>query len=458
MNPWWQEFRAMVRLAAPLAAGHAGLQLMSVVDTAVLGRLGATALGAAGLGSACFFAVWVFGMGVVMGIDPLVSQAVGAGDEIRARRILWQGVWLALIAGCVLSILTAFTPLLLRRIIADREVVRLASVYLLIRLVGFIPMLLYTVVRSYLQARAVTRPIVISIVITNIFNLLADLLLVFGGQSLPSWTGPLRLVPALGVAGAAWATVIGNFLQLIILAWAVRMIRLPVAVSRIWRPIREDLRQGFQVGLPVGLQFGAEVGIFVLVGVLAGRLGRLDLAAHQVAITLASFTFTVAVGVSAAASVRVGRAIGARDQEGTRRAGVVAFATGAGVMLLGALGFWMFPRQLAALMSNKPDVLAASIPLIFVAAVFQISDGTQSVGAGVLRGAADTRYAFIANVIGHWLIGLPVALLLGFYLNQGIVGMWWGLCAGLTAVAALLLVRFLRLSSRPIAPLASATA
>lgn len=446
----------MLRLAAPLAAGHAGMQLMSVVDTAVVGRLGATALGAVGLGSACFFAVWVFGMGLVMGIDPLVSQAVGAGDEVRARRILWQGVWMALIAGLGLCALTALTPQLLGRIIADRAVVGLASVYLLIRLVGFIPMLLFTVVRSYLQARGVTRPIVVSIIIANIFNLAADLLLVFGGQGLPPWAGPLRLVPAMGVAGAAWATVLSTFLQLIILGGAVRMIRIPGGVPRVWMPIRSDLWKGFRVGLPVGLQFGAEVGIFVLVGVMAGRLGRLDLAAHQVAITLASFTFTLAVGVSSAGSVRVGRAIGALDQGGTRRAGIVAFATGAGIMFLGALAFWIFPRQLAALMSNKPDVLAAAIPLILVAAVFQISDGTQSVGAGVLRGAADTRFAFLANLVGHWLIGLPVALLLGFYLRQGIVGLWWGLCAGLTAVAALLFVRFLRLSSRPITPLAEA--
>lgn len=444
----------MLRLAAPLALVQAGTQLMGLVDTAVVGRLGATEVGAVGLGNACFFALWVIGMGIVMGIDPLISQALGAGQDERARRILWQGVWLGCIAGLVLSIPTALTPLLIRKIVLDAGVVREATVYLLIRVVGFIPMLLTVVVRGYLQAKHITRPLLVAMIAANIFNLFADLLFVFGGHTLPTWTGPLRDFPAMGVAGAAIATVLGSILQLGILGAAVRMIRFPDRVVRIWEPIREDLRRAWKVGLPVGLQFGAEVGIFALVGVLAGRLGKLDLAAHQVAISLASFTFMFATGVSAAASVRVGRAIGALDHAGTRRAGMVAFGTGVATMSVGALVFWIFPGALARLMSNQADVIAASVPLLAVAALFQISDGTQSVGAGVLRGAGDTRYAFIANIIGHWLVGFPVALLFGFYLRQGIVGLWWGFCAGLTAVALLLFIRFVRLSSRPILPLA----
>jgi len=202
------------------------------------------------------------------------------------------------------------------------------------------------------------------------------------------------------------------------------------------------------------MQMGAEVGIFALVALLAGRLGQQQLAAHQLTISLASFTFTVALGIGAAGSVRVGRAIGARDAAGTRRAGLVAIAAGAGIMSLFGLAFWLFPGPLASILSDVPEVLAASIPLLAVAAVFQISDGVQAVAAGVLRGAADTRFAFVANVCGHWLIGFPVALFLGFHLKMGIPGLWWGLCAGLTAVAILLLLRFLRLSSRPIEPVA----
>jgi MATE family multidrug resistance protein len=172
-----------------------------------------------------------------------------------------------------------------------------------------------------------------------------------------------------------------------------------------------------------------------------------------VAIALASFTFCAAVGVGMAGSVRVGRAVGARDTAGARRAGLLAFASGTGIMGLSAIAFWLFPGPLARILSDRPEVIAASVPLLAVCAVFKISDGVQGVGSGVLRGVGDTRFAFLANVCGHYLVGLPLAILLGLHLGWGVIGLWWGLCAGLTAVAAALLTRFIRLSSREIKPL-----
>jgi MATE family multidrug resistance protein len=207
--------------------------------------------------------------------------------------------------------------------------------------------------------------------------------------------------------------------------------------------------------MPIGLHMGAEVGVFALVAVLAGRLGTLHLAAHQLVINIASFSFTVAVGVAAAGSVRVGNAIGARNAEGTRIAGNAAFIGGIVVMGISAAVFALAPAPLAHLFTNQPAVIAASIPLMMVAAVFQLSDGVQAVGAGVLRGAGDTRYTFWANLLGHWAIGLPLALWLGFARGLGIVGLWWGLCVGLTIVAVLLFVRFERRSRALIEPIAA---
>jgi MATE family multidrug resistance protein len=273
-------------------------------------------------------------------------------------------------------------------------------------------------------------------VVANVANLLLDIGLVYGKFGLP----------ALGAPGAGLATSICSFLQLAILAWAV------------WpgvpeRPRAIDLRKALVVGIPVGLQMGAEVGIFALVGLLAGRLGAASLAAHQVAISLASFTFSAAVGVGQAGTVRVGWAVGARNTKGARRAGLIAFAGGAGIMSVSALLFWICPGPLAHLLTDQQEVIAASVPLLAVCAVFQISDGVQAVGAGVLRGAGDTRFPFLANLVGHYCVGLPVAILLGLYLGHGVIGLWWGLCAGLTAVAIALLTRFLRLSAREIVPL-----
>jgi len=207
------------------------------------------------------------------------------------------------------------------------------------------------------------------------------------------------------------------------------------------------------VGVPVGLQMGAEVGIFALVGILAGRLGRESLAAHQIAIALASFTFCAALGLGSAGSVRVGWAVGAGDRSGARRSGLVAFAVGATLMAAFGCAFWLVPGALARLLTDQPEIVAAAIPVLGVCAFFQISDGAQAVGAGVLRGAGDTRFPFLANLTGHYLVGFPVALLLGFNLGMGVTGLWWGLCAGLSSVAVALFGRFWILSSRKIARL-----
>ena len=443
---------ALARLAAPLAAAHAGLQLMGVVDAAVVGRLGATQLGAIGIANALFFFFAILGTGIVMGVDPLTAQALGAGNLLLARRMMWQGVWLASLLGILLSLPMFVSPALLPRIGVEPAVTVAAASYLGIRTLSLLPMLVYFVIRSYLQARLLMRPIVLSIVVANVFNLVADVLLVHGGTVLPAWCGPLRSIPAYGIAGAAVASVIATLVQVAIVADGVR--RIGATFDEPHRAlVSGEFGKAFRVGLPTGLHMTAEVGIFALVGLVAGTLGEIDLAAHQIALTLAAMSFTVVVGIGVAGSVRVGRAIGARNSGEVRLAGLVAFAAGALFMLGAASLFWLFPEVLASLFTNDPRIIALSGPLLAVAAFFQISDGIQGVGAGVLRGAGDTRFTFVANLVGHWLIGLPTALYLAFRLEMGIVGLWWGLCAGLTAVAALLFVRFIRLSSVEIRPL-----
>jgi MATE family multidrug resistance protein len=446
------ELRRLFSLALPLAAAEAGTQLMSVVDMAVIGRLGGLELAAAGLGNAVFFGVSVFGLGLMLGVDPLISQAVGAGDHAAARRFMWQGLWLALITAAALTTLLLCGPLLLRAIGVKPEIIGPATTFLLIRTIGLAPWLVFFVIRAYLQAHHVTRPMVVAMVLANIVNLVVDIVLVFGGHVLPPWLGPLRAIPSLGVAGAAISTASCQFLQLAIVAAAVIGVPAGGAISRRWNSA--DIRRALRVGLPTALQVTAEVGIFALVALLAGRLGTVDLAAHQLVITLASFTFTVALGVATAGSVRVGLAVGARDQHATRLAGHAAFVGAALVMAIGALVFISVPSLLARMLTNQANVITASLPLFFVAALFQLSDGLQAAGIGALRGAADTKFAFFSNVVGYWVVGLPVALLLGFKMKMGVVGLWWGFVAGLTVVAILVFVRFQDLSAKEITPAA----
>lgn len=432
----------LFRLALPLAAAQAGTQMMGLVDVSVLGRLGARELAASGLGNAVFFSISVVGMGLMFGIDPMISQAIGAGDRGRARRILWQGVWLGLIVTGVLTVILVAAAAALPYLGVKEELIEPGRAYLLVRTLSLAPFLLFFVVRGYLQAHGNTRPMVIAMVVANVLNLIGDIVFVFG------W-GP---IPAFGVAGAAMATVICTIVELWIVARAVKKIDAGGPFDHRWN--WQEIGHAFRVGLPVGLQMGAEVGVFALVALLAARLGTLDLAAHQLVIGLASFTYTAALGVAAAGTVRVGIGVGSRDARATRIAGHVAFAGGALVMTGAALAFLFAPGPLAQLMTNQEAVIATAIPLFLVAAVFQLSDGVQAVGGGVLRGAGDTKFSFYANLVGHWVIGLPVALYLGFQRKLGIVGLWWGLCAGLTVVAVLLYLRFERLSRDAIAPIA----
>lgn len=444
------ELKELLKLSLPLCATHVGLQLMSFVDTAVVGRLGAVPLAGVGLANGIFFTVIILAMGTMMGLDPLISQALGAKNPARARQLFWQGVYLAGVITVIIAGPIVLLPLALVPLGIDPEVAQVTRTYLLIRVLGVFPGLLYVGARSYLQALGVTRPLVISTIVANIVNLIADIVLVFGGEVLPAWMGPLRAIPALGPAGAAWATVASVIVQYVILAFGISR----SAGAEGSRALdAKALYEAVRVGLPVGLQLGAETGVFALAGFLAGRMGAHALAAHQIAITLASMTFMVAVGLGSAGSVRVGRAIGARDTAGTRSAGLMAFFAGGTWMTLTAILFVVMPREVALLITDKEDLIAAVIPLLMVAAAFQISDGLQAVGSGVLRGAGDTRFAFYANVAGHWLVGLPIALLCGVKLGMGVVGLWIGLAAGLSAVAVALFVRFLRLSSKPIAPL-----
>ncbi len=445
------ELGALVRLAVPLALATAGQSLMSVVDAAVVGRAGAVPLAGVGLGTLLFFAISVAGMGTMMGLDPIVSQALGSGDGTRARHFLWQGAWLALLLGGLLAVPLGFVPTLLGPLGIAPDVAAQASGHLLARIPSLPALLFFFAARSYLQGANAPRAVVLSAVMANVVNLLLDLLLVFGGEGLPPWAGALRAIPPLGAAGSGIATSIATWLQAAFVAWAAG--RIPAAGPWARRPVAREMRLAVKVGAPVGLHMAAEVGVFALVGLLAGRLGAVPMAAHQVAIALASFSFNAAVGIGNAGSVRVGWAVGSRDTPAARRAGLVAFGAGAALMSTWGLAFLLFPGIFARLMSTDPAVVAATTPLLRVAGLFQISDGIQAVGAGVLRGAGDTRFTLWANLVGHWALGLPAALGMGLALGYGVTGLWWGLLVGLTAVAVALFVRFRRVSSREIVPI-----
>jgi MATE family multidrug resistance protein len=448
-SSWRGELGAQVTLAVPLIVAYVGQMLMGLVDSLMLGRFSEAALAGSGIAGSILFSITALGMGVVMGLDTLIPQALGAGERDNARRLWWSGVRVCVVFGLPITLVIAASPALLGLFDVDAEVAGEASVYIWARLPGVIPFLIFVAQRSYLQALGTTRPIVFAMVAGNLLNAGLDALLIHGDAGLLAVGLPAIGAPPLGSMGAALATVLVSLGSMTIagIAVAARNRELEPEPRRVDPAL---FRKTWHLGLPVGLQLLAEVGVFSLTAVLAGRLGKTPAAAHQIAIALASFSFSMALGVGAATSVRVGRAVGGRDPPGVRRAGAVGIGLGTGLMGVSAIVFAAIPDRLAALFTDQAHVIDAAVPLLRIAALFQISDAVQAVVAGALRGAGDTRSTFIANVCGHYLVGFPIAVLLAFGLDQGAVGLWTGLIAGLTATAIALSVRFFRLARRPI--------
>jgi MATE family multidrug resistance protein len=448
-GPPKSELRELLALSVPLAAGHAGHQIMSVVDTAMVGRLGPEALGGVGIGNGIYFAFTVFGVGCVLGLDPLVAQALGAGEEARARRIYGQGLRLAVLVGIPLTFFIGAAPVVLEPVGVDGPTAREVQAYLLGRMGNAIPFLLFAAARSYLQAHHVTRPILVSIVVANLANFVGNALFIYGDESLELLGLPGIGLPALGVLGSGISSSLAAIFSFWVLARAVRA--LPAPPDSGARGLDPALAgKILRIGAPIGAQLLAEVGVFALVSVLAGILGAGPAAGHQVAITLASFTFTVALGIGAATAVRVGRQVGRADTRGARLAGFLGLRVALLFMSATTVLFLILPEPLAWLLTDDARAVAMAAPLVMIAGVFQLADGAQAVAAGALRGAGDTRAPLLANVLGHYAVGFPVAVALGFGAGLGAPGLWWGLCAGLAAVAVALIVRFARISSRPL--------
>lgn len=429
------EARALATLAVPVVVVQVGVMLMGVVDTMMIGRVSATALAAVALGNLYFFIVASFGMGTLMALDPIVSQAVGASDELAITRGVQRGFVLAACLTIPMSLVMWVAEPVLSLLQQPPGVVPIAAGYVRATIIGLLPFLVFTVLRQSLQAMKRMAPIVWTIAIANLANVLLNWMFVYGRLG----------APELGAVGTGWASSIARVIMavgLMAMAW-----------RQLWRyvaPWRRDaiapapLIRMLRVGAPVGAQFMLEGGIFALVAILMGVLGAIQVAAHHVALNLAALTFMVPLGISASATVLVGHAVGRADPEDARGASKAALVLGVGFMATTAVVMLGAPTVLARAYTTDAAVIALAATLIPIAGVFQIFDGLQVVSVGILRGVGDTRTPLIVNLLGFWLIGLPVSLMLAFRMNFGPQGLWWGLVVGLATVATALLVRVRR--------------
>ena len=416
------ELGPMLRLALPVVVAEVGWMSMGIVDTMVVGRLGAESMGAVGLGNNLHIAIVIFGLGLSLGLDAMVSQDHGAGLDTEARKSLAQGVYLtAFLTPLLMFVVLGLIPFLGNWGILP-EVIALTAPYLRALVWSTGPILIFSAFRRYLQGIDVVKPITFALVSANLINLAANWIFVFGNLGFPK----------LGVAGSGWATCVARVYMMMIVIGAF-VIYGRGATPQIWWPRLEWARllRLIRLGLPAAIQVTLEVGVFAAATTLAGRLDARSLAAHNIVLQISSLTYMVPLGIASAGAVRVGQGLGRGDPRASATSGWTALLIAAGFMACSGIVLLTMGRSIIAPFTTDPGVIASTTRLFWLAAAFQLFDGIQVVATGVLRGAGDTRTSMYFNLLGHWVIGLPIGYALAFPCGQGIVGLWVGLSIGL---------------------------
>lgn len=434
------ELRALLALAIPVALSEIGWMTMTVVDVIMVGKLGPAAIGAVGLGNAIYYAPSIFGIGLLLGLDTLVSQAWGAGDFDDCHRSLAQAMYIAL----------AFTPLLMLFIVFARPLFTGRGVDPLIGSMtrsyagllnwGTLPLLVYGGFRRYLQGVARVRPVTFALISANLVNLAGNWIFIYGKLGMP----------AMGVRGSAISTVVARIYMaavLVYVAWRHERNRGHSLFAHWPRPDWMRIRALLALGIPAGVQVILEVAAFGAATILAAHLGAVALATHEIVLNCAAFAYMVPLGISAAGAVAVGHAIGAGNAAKARRAGWMAIALGIGFMALAAVLFVAAPRPILEIYSRDARVLAFGVHILLIVAAFEIFDGAQCVSTGVLRGLGETRVPMLLTFGGYWLFGLPLGAFLCFRMRWGLSGIWIGLTVSLITIALLMVLRWSRTSS-----------
>jgi len=433
--------RPTILLAYPVVLSQLGHILVSVCDSVMVGRTGKLPLAAVSVGVSTTTVLMVLGLGISMGAVPRVAAANGRGDNSALGHLLVGTIWLNTLVGVLLAGLSQLLPLAMPHLHQAPEVVALATPWVRVVGLSLLPLMVFQGFREWAEGLGLTRQAMQLSILGNVVNAVLCYALIFGHFG----------APALGLMGAAWATLIARIIMAVLMAqFVLRAKDLRAkrpAEAAIWlRPGLAELRGQLALGLPIGVQMMFEVGAFAASALMMGWLGVATQAAHQIAINVASVTYMAASGIAAAATIRVGNLRGSGDLAGARQAGFAAywltfgFMSTMGLLLLGLRYF------IPAFYNTDPAVVSQAITLLAIAAAFQVSDGVQVVGLGALRGLEDVKVPSVVALLAYWAIALPLGYYLGFGLKMGAPGVWLGLLAGLSIVAVVLLLRFRRQS------------
>jgi MATE family, multidrug efflux pump len=421
------ELRPMLRLAAPLAIAELGWMAMGFVDTVMAGRLSAEAIGAGSLGNMLFFPIVICATGLLYGMDTEVAQSFGARDETACRRTLIQGLWLGAALSPVATVLLWAMLPLLRATGTNPAVMELLDPFVKALLWGVPLVLVFTALRRYLQAIDIVRPITFASISANVINFVGNWVLMYG-----HWGAP-----RMGLTGSGISTSISRVYIAIVLVgallWHERRHGYPL-FHMSWRPAMRPIRRLMALGYPIAIQILAEGAVFGIISVLAARLDANSLAAHGIAVNVIAITYMVPLGISSAAAVRVGQAVGRRDPHGVAVSGWTALALSAIFMGAAGLALFFIPGPISRLYTPDRDVIPVAAALLRIAAFFELFDGFQVVACGALRGLGDTRSPAIAHFAGYWLAGMPLGWALCFPWGWGVRGIWVGLTLALILI------------------------
>ncbi|HCI98995.1 MAG TPA: MATE family efflux transporter [Sulfitobacter sp.] len=430
--------RAITVMGLPLVGGHLGQIAIGVSDTVMAGWYSVEALAAVTLASTYFFVLLIFGSGFAWGVMPLVAAFDAEGDEVGLRRATRMGMWLSMGFAVLALPLMIWSRPIMALMGQDQALADMVDGYLFIAAWGIFPALMVMVLKSYLAALERTQVVLWITLLAGVANVLANYAFIFG-----NWGAP-----ELGVRGAAIASVTSHSVSLVAVViyvlWKMPQHQMFV---RLWRPDWEMLARVFRLGLPIGCTGLSEVGLFAASAVMMGWLGTVALAAHGIALQLASITFMVHLGISNVATIRAGNAYGRRDPAHLARGAITATVMSALVAVLTIFVFVMWPEPLINLFMQRDEpardqILVIGVGLLAMASLFQLVDGAQAVALGILRGVQDTTVPMILAGFSYWIVGMPVSYLLGFVFDLKGVGVWLGLVFGLGVAAILLNARF----------------
>lgn len=439
--------RATLLLGLPLIGSHLAQSALHVTDTIMLGWYGVTELAAVVLGASSFFVVFILGAGFAQAVMPMVAAALGRGDEVQVRRDTRMGIWLSIGFGLLTYPLFWWSAPVLLALGQDADVARLAQDYMRIAGLGMIPALIVMTLKSFLAAMHRTQ-VVLWVTVAGLgLNAALNYALIFG-----YWGAP-----ELGVRGAAIATLVTQGASLAMMGLYAHLHPDPARFriwQRFWRADPVALRQVFRLGWPIGIQGLAEAGLFVATAMMIGTIGKVELAAHGIAMEVVSLCFMMHVGLANAATIRAGHADGAGDAQGLRDGATAAFVLSGMVGAFVIALFLLFPELLIALFldatqAETPAIIAYGTGLLAVAAVFQIVDAGQVMAMGLLRGLRDTRVPMVIATVSYWCIGIPAGWLFGLHWGYGGIGVWGGLVIGLLVAAVSLTWRFWARAPRP---------